>query len=223
MTEKPDSDQERLLKERGLAFFGAITASVSHELNNVISIIDQNAGLLADLLIGTRNGREIPPERLTKIAESISHQTERGVKIIKRLNRFAHSVDDPEREFDLNDTLENLMALTRRFANLKKVQLETRYAEPPITLVNSPFRIQQALFLCLRWFLSVGQPEDIISVTASRDERGVRIVVDGPLSEAIEPPDLDYLKLLMDRMSGAVRFRADAERHRFELLLPTTS
>jgi signal transduction histidine kinase len=223
MTEKPDSDQERLLKERGLAFFGAITASVSHELNNVISIIDQNAGLLADLLVGAENGRDIPPERLTKIAESISHQTERGVRIIKRLNRFAHSVDDPEREFDLNDTLENLMALTRRFANLKKVRLDTQYAEPPITLVNSPFRIQQALFLCLRWFLSVGQPDDIVSVTASPDERGVRIAVDGPLSEAIEPPDLDYLKLLMDRMGGAVRFRADTERHRFELLLPTTS
>ena len=48
MTGRNDQTDEQLLRERSLAFFGAITASVSHELNNVISILDQNlVGILS--------------------------------------------------------------------------------------------------------------------------------------------------------------------------------
>jgi len=66
---KTDSEQERLLKDEGLAFFGAITASISHELNNVIAIIDQSAGLLNDLLAGAQYGRPITNEKLERISK----------------------------------------------------------------------------------------------------------------------------------------------------------
>ena len=36
-------------EEAGLRFFGMMTASVSHEIKNVLAIINENAGLMSDL------------------------------------------------------------------------------------------------------------------------------------------------------------------------------
>ena len=58
-----------------LKFFSAITASVTHELNNVLSIINQTGGLLEDLLYGVNQGEDINPDQLEKIAGKISLQT----------------------------------------------------------------------------------------------------------------------------------------------------
>ncbi|MEJ2737106.1 MAG: histidine kinase dimerization/phospho-acceptor domain-containing protein, partial [Anaerolineae bacterium] len=153
MTDDSGNNREKQVGEKELAFFGAITASVSHELNNVISIIDQTAGLLQDLLAGAREDQPIPNERLQRIADSVAAQTDRGVRIIKRLNTFAHSVDDPVKEFEINPTVENLVALARRFASLKRVELEAKLPDTPPKVTNNPFRVQQALFTCLRYML----------------------------------------------------------------------
>ena len=164
MNAREDYSDERLLNENGLAFSGAITASVTHELNNVYSIIDQTIGLLEDLLVNADPDRPIPNDRLQRIADKIQAQTQRGVGIIKRLNTFAHSVDEPESEFEVNQLVENLVELSRRFANLKKVELDVSYYSEPVTIRNNPFLLQQALFLCLKQALENAQ-------------KGVRITV----------------------------------------------
>ena len=38
--------KQRLLREKGFGFFGAITASLSHEINNVFAITNELSGLL---------------------------------------------------------------------------------------------------------------------------------------------------------------------------------
>ncbi|MBL7192196.1 hypothetical protein ISS30_10950, partial [bacterium] len=46
------------------------------------------------------------------------------MRIIKRLNTFAHSVDDPVRQFDLVQLVDNFIRLAQRLASLKRVNLE---------------------------------------------------------------------------------------------------
>lgn len=220
MTNDSKNNEEKQLREKGLAFFGSITASVSHELNNVISIIDQTAGLLQDLLVGAEEGRPIPNERLKKIAESVAAQTDRGVRIIKRLNTFAHSVDDPQKEFEINPTIENLVALARRFAALKRAELEADLPEPSAKIVNSPFGVQQVVFVCLRWLLDGSKSGDSIRVVAKSSADNVLISIDGPAAGREQPPQLEYLRLLSERIGGNMSFAKDSERHRFELTLP---
>jgi signal transduction histidine kinase len=219
MTDLSESDRERLLQEKGLAFFGAITASVSHELNNVISIIDQTAGLLEDLLIGAQSGRAIEPERLARVAESIANQTNRGVKIIKRLNTFAHSADSPDLEFEPNELVRNLMALSQRFADMKRVELEVRYADSEIKLTGSPFRIQQAVFLPVRWLLSVAPAGERITVSVEQRGDGACLIVEGPAAAGGETFDLRYLELLVDRSRGTLETRSESGRTVFELII----
>ena len=90
MTTEPTSGEE-------LAFFGTITAGLSHELKNVIATINEYNGLLDDLAQAAAR-RPLDPERLRQICGKITKQIERGESLILGLNRFAHSMDEPIRD-----------------------------------------------------------------------------------------------------------------------------
>ena len=85
----------------GLQFFGQISASISHELKNVLAIINENAGLLEDLALMADRGKPIDPERLIKMAATVKRQIGRADGIIKNMNRFAHSADHPVETVDV--------------------------------------------------------------------------------------------------------------------------
>ena len=216
-----DNNQEQVLRENELAFFGAITASVSHELNNVISIIDQTAGLLEDLLIGAETGRQIENDRLKRIADNISNQTQRGVGVIKRLNTFAHSVDDPVKEFDINDLVENLTELTRRFANLKRIQLEMQLYNGSITLISSPFVIQQIMFRCIKHALEISQQRDTVNINVDRSDSNALVTIESPgIDRDEEGFDPVYVELLASRIGGSLNISSEPDRTTFKLSIP---
>ncbi|MGD8291766.1 MAG: sensor histidine kinase, partial [Desulfobacterales bacterium] len=84
-----------VVAEMGLQFFGRISASVSHELKNVLAIVNENAGLLEDLACMANRGKPIDPSRLIKMADAVKKQVGRADEILKNMNRFAHSIDQP--------------------------------------------------------------------------------------------------------------------------------
>jgi C4-dicarboxylate-specific signal transduction histidine kinase len=220
MSHRSETTDEQLLREKGLAFFGAITASVSHELNNVISIIDQTAGLLGDLLASSDPTRALDPERLGRIAANVTTQTERGVGIIKRLNTFAHCVDDARVEYDAVAVLENFAALTTRLASLKRAELQMTADAGEVALVGSPFQLQQALFLALKAILAGVGKGDSVTISLSPTDEGARFVLEGPQVETEKPFEPSYLNLLVARLGGQVAMNAQDGRLTFDLLVP---
>ncbi|MBN1212285.1 MAG: hypothetical protein JXA92_06875 [candidate division Zixibacteria bacterium] len=220
MTADRSDERERILRESSLAFFGAITASVSHELNNVISIIDQTAGLLGDLLAGARYGRPLTEEQLERLAEKVKNQTGRGVQFIKRLNTFAHSADEPVREFELNQLVENLTALSDRLAGLKGVTLRVQFTNQPLKLVNNPFLLQQTLFLIIKNLLTRSEKNDSITVSVSEQDNGGKVLIIAPAKESAEPDRPENLELLVESLEGSVKVGSEAENICYELLIP---
>jgi signal transduction histidine kinase len=144
MTERPD-----LIGEAGLQFFGRMSASISHELKNALAIIKENAGLLSDYIHMMGKGMPVGPERFEKIAGRIESQTLRADAIIKNLNQFAHSVDVPAKSVDLNEILELLVALHRRPAAMRQVELGPRPAQSPVVVTTHPFMLLNLLGLIL--------------------------------------------------------------------------
>lgn len=163
-----------------LKFIGAVTASVSHELNNVITIIDQVAGLLQDTLAGARAGSPLDAAKLQSLQERIARQTRRGIEIVKNLNRFAHGVDEPVVRFEMNAVIGNLVSLVQRLAELRKVRLSVRYAGRDTYVTSSPFRLQQALFYCLERFLRCASPGSEIVLAVACDGSSACVAVSGP-------------------------------------------
>jgi len=81
----------------GVRFFGRMSASISHEIKNVLAIINENAGLLDDFALMAEKGMPLDPRRLGKVAESLMKQVRRADAIVRNMNKFAHSVDDFEK------------------------------------------------------------------------------------------------------------------------------
>jgi signal transduction histidine kinase len=143
------TDKSDLTGEAGLQFFGRMSASISHELKNALAIIKENAGLLSDYIHMMGKGMSVEPDRFDKIAGRIEAQTRRADAIIRNLNQFAHSVDIPSKSLDLNDILELLVALHRRPAAMRQVELAPRVAEAAVMVTANPFLLLNLLGLML--------------------------------------------------------------------------
>ena len=207
-----------------LVFFGTITASVSHELNNIISTIDQVSGLLADHLASLDAGQLASPQRIRDVRERIVKQTLRASATIERLRTFAHGVDEPQRKFELQETLANLLALSERLASQKRVELTVDSADEPIWVTSRPFRLQHVLFNCLRRFWEAAPSQASVQVSVRRDGENVRIVINGPAwqtTESTAEPD-EALHTMMAELAGTATVTETDKRGICELVIPIT-
>ena len=160
-----------------LEFFGKITASVTHELNNVLSIINEYAGLLEDQVYMAESGMSINPAKLQSIHGKLIKQVGRGEKIIKNLNKFAHTTDEDIAEFDLNEIIHNLVMLCQRFSSLKRIELKHELSEESINVVSSPFEILRIIFNLIFIILDKSEPSSEISITTSEDNDNITVYI----------------------------------------------
>jgi nitrogen fixation/metabolism regulation signal transduction histidine kinase len=101
--------------------FAKISATISHEIKNTLSIINENAGLLEDFAQMTEDSGGVPPERVRSATKTIAKQVDRSNVIMKNLNCFAHSADTRMAHGNLEETLELVVALTNRQAAIKNI------------------------------------------------------------------------------------------------------
>jgi C4-dicarboxylate-specific signal transduction histidine kinase len=163
---------------RAELFLGTLAASVTHELNNVFSTIDQAAGMLGDVAARGASGRAIDPGKLERVGELIDRQVKRGVEIVTRFNRFAHSADEPAAEFEAAEVLDNLLSLAGRFADLAKVRLE-RAKWQDLRGVGDAFRLQETVFSSLREMLRVSKAGERIEIRLEREGESGVVTVTG--------------------------------------------
>jgi len=178
---------------QGLRFFGNITASVSHELKNALAIIGQNAGLLQDYMAMAAKGRPVDPARFDTVAARIDEQTRRADRLIKYLNRFAHTVDDFSKTVDLNEILDLLELLSARVAAMRQVELACRPAQRPVMVTTAPFLLLTLLGRLLWSHLQACPSGAKISMTVSA-ESGGEFQLETPVgvadaAEEIFPPE----------------------------------
>ena len=178
-------------EDKEVAFFGKITAGITHELKNVLAIIRESSGLMGDII-------SISPEAVVKHQEKIQNsivrikdQIERGVNLTDRLNRFAHSTDETLSKIDLQVTTEQLVTLAQRFARLKHVVLNTvppNQEAPPVTLVTRHVQLQMALFASLECCFTVMSAggEINIGIRKLEGKSAVHVVCKGELPEQSE-------------------------------------
>ena len=167
---KPD-----IIAETGLQFFGRISASISHEIKNVLAIVNENAGLLEDFTLMADRGKPIDPARLKMMAAAVKRQVARADEIIKNMNRFAHSIDQTTSTVDLDQTLELFIALTARFAAMRGVKVDLQLPASPLSIPTAPFYLMNLLWLCLDFSMSASGDEKRVELVVEETENSVRI------------------------------------------------
>lgn len=182
-----------------LRFFGKITASVTHELNNVFGIIGENSGLLSDRMMRVENNESIDREKIIKICETLQRHIERGQAVIKKLNTFAHSVDEPVGNFNLADAVQNTILLSSRFAYRKRVELNMAPVKGKVEINSCRFLVQQALFNGIMFMLNFSTSEDKMSLSLAKDRERATITINGA-DWPVEDVDEKTIQPLLDLM-----------------------
>ena len=156
----------------GIQFFGKMAASISHEIKNVLAIINENAGLLEDICLMAERGKPIDPARLKRLSGSVKDQIRRADHIMTVMNRFAHSVDEASVSIDVSEVVELLVSLSARFVAMRGVVLEVgKSAGAAIT--TFPFVLLNLLWLCLDYAMAVVGPGKTIELLAEKTGDGV--------------------------------------------------
>ncbi len=152
-----------------------MSASISHEIKNVLAIINENAGLLEDFTLMAEKGRPVDMERFKTIAGKIRGQVGRADGIVKNLNRFAHSADHFSGEIELNESLGFVVALSERFAAMANVSFEHMEGGRTVPLNTTPFLLQNLLWLCLNFAMEVADGDKKVHLLVEKMENGARI------------------------------------------------
>jgi signal transduction histidine kinase len=134
------------IKHKEAAFFGRITAGITHEIKNVLAVIQESSGLMEDILDVTQNDAFFHKDKFIKSLDRIRRQIQRGIDITTCLNRFAHSPDRSSENLDLNETAKQMILLAARFARLKNVVLESSPSDPPLVIKTDPVFLEMAVF-----------------------------------------------------------------------------
>jgi signal transduction histidine kinase len=165
--------------EAGLRFFGKVSASISHEMKNVLAIINENAGLLEDLNLAARKGKPIDPERLNRMAGNFNKQIHRADAILKNMSTFAHSVDQFSQQVNLHELSLLVSNLAGRLAAMRKVTLETIQSPEPINLTTNPFLLENLVWLCLEYAIASASAGQTLILTCGRTNSGVCLHIAG--------------------------------------------
>ena len=168
------------MREQETAFIGKITAGATHEFMNVLATIRETSGLMEDLLALSRETPFPHREKFEKILTTIKKQVFRGMKMSGSLNKFAHSMDEPESRVEVNPLLDQLAFLVQHFANIKRVQLTVNPVEPSPAIYTDPFRLQLILVACLEYCIERTAGGGVITLQSRNVGKGIaiRIVIE---------------------------------------------
>jgi len=207
--------------ETGLQFFGKMTASISHEIKNVMAIINESAGLLEDYSLMAEKGMPIDPERLRVVSDRVANQIRRANGIAKNLNGLAHSVDEFQKSVDIKETLELAVGLTGRFADMRSVILDFQPPSDFPAVITSPFHLLNLIWQVLDFAMDASGAGKRVGLTFEAGPTSVKIRFTGiealtNVPETVFPTAKEAALL---HMLGAT-IHQDAEKGEINLVLP---
>ena len=146
-------------EDREAEFIGKITAAATHELRNILGIVKESAGLIADIVSPFR--REVracasvspsdrpgslQPDKIMRAVGRIEAQVKRGSEFLTSLNQFAHSLDHAEDEIDLEEAARQLPFLCQPVAKQGRHDVQAQPGDQELTVVVNLLRLQMALY-----------------------------------------------------------------------------
>lgn len=207
--------------ETGLRFFGKMTASISHEIKNVMAIINESAGLLEDYSLMAEKGLPIDPARLKTVSQRVAAQIRRADGITANMNRLAHSVDGFQRSVDIKETLELAVGLAQRLADMRSVTLEFTPPSDFVTVITSPFHLQNLIWQVLDFAMDASGDGKTVGLFFETDRESVKIRFVGleelrNLSEAAFPTEKE--EALLQMLNATIH--QDVKAREIHLILP---
>ncbi|WP_306548596.1 hypothetical protein [Desulfobulbus sp.] len=201
-----------------LQVFGKISAAVSHDLKNVLAIVNENAGLLDDLALRAAKGGEIPLDRLNVATSRMLKQVKRGDAVLKNLNRFAHTTDAPLLQGNVAETVALMVDLAGRQAAMRETVLTVA---PDAAMISTCLvYLESFVYLLLRHALEVLPRKESVEIAVAAEGEtvcirlvnpaGLPLIQDDVFPGAQEKALMERLKIDLQALPGTVALRLPA-------------
>jgi PAS domain S-box-containing protein len=133
--------QMELAHANRVATMGQLTASIAHEVNQPIATARNNAA--AALRFLSRNPPDL--EEVREALECVVNDSDRAGEIINGIRAHVKKVPPRNASFDINDAINELIALTRSEVVNKRVTVQTRLAEGLSPVQGDRVQLQQVV------------------------------------------------------------------------------
>jgi two-component system NtrC family sensor kinase len=124
-----------------MASIGRLAAGVAHEINNPLSIINENAGLLKDIVNATENFPR--SEKFLKHIDAVTKSVERCSTITHRLLGFAKRIDTQIETIDLKHLIQEVVGFLDKEAKLRNISINYHIDEYIPTIDSDRGQLQQ--------------------------------------------------------------------------------
>ncbi|GAG62988.1 unnamed protein product, partial [marine sediment metagenome] len=94
---------------------------------------------------------------------------------LKKMNRFAHSIDDAAKQIDVNEILELMTALADRLAAMRSVSIDNRSTQDPVMLKTVPFHLLNLLWLILDFAMGVTGDDKTVELVPAATSTGASV------------------------------------------------
>ncbi|MFN0195682.1 MAG: sensor histidine kinase [Planctomycetaceae bacterium] len=130
-----ESLQQQLMQAQKLSSIGALSASITHEFNNILTTVINYAKL---------GMRQKDPTSREKAFDKILAAGQRASKITTGMLSFARHGGDRQESTDLSALVSSVLVLVEKDLMMHRVRCETNIEGQPYALLN-PTQIQQVL------------------------------------------------------------------------------
>jgi len=146
--EKADQEKEmmnqQVIETGKLASIGQLAAGIAHEINNPVAIMVEEAGWMQDLLEEDDLRQSKNLEEFERALEQIKTQGKRCKEITHKLLSFARKTDSQIHNVQINELIEELVAISFQSARYSKVIINTDFGNIP-SVRMSQSEMQQVL------------------------------------------------------------------------------
>ncbi len=188
-----------------LQVFSKVIASMSHEIKNVLAIINESGGLIEDIILMSESGQGIYSDQVHSATSTIRSHTQRANYIMKNCNRFAHLNDKIVAEEPLAEILTLMVDLVKRQADMKNMTIERLYRDD-IRITAPMLPLASLIYLLLRSMIDIGKKESEIRLYAEVSGNKIKILFENELSvkELVSIVDRSDIETLVKRLGGKV-------------------
>jgi len=133
--------QLQLAQVSRLTTMGELTASIAHEVNQPLTAVTNNANACLRLLAR----RNLDPEVLRRALEEIVADGTRASSVIARIRGFIKKAPAEKSDLDINEVIQEVLALARRELSENRVLLEPQLMEALPPVLADRVQLQQVL------------------------------------------------------------------------------
>ncbi|MDY0275815.1 MAG: hypothetical protein RBR42_10360 [Desulfomicrobium sp.] len=163
-------------------FMGTVTALSMHEMQNILAIIRESAGLMGDVLkINAQVDFKYRP-KMEQTLEHITSQIDRGKKLLEATSRLAHSPDeDLLLSCDLNIYARTVALLSERQVRLKGARVNFTPAATPLPVAVGALMVLMAGYRAVQWAVNTHIKDGYVQINLQAGDTEHALIITPPV------------------------------------------